>query len=320
MNKVQPEVSTIKDRLELRHLRTLQAIRHSKSLAEAANKLHLTASALSHQLKEMEQKLGNDLLIRKSRPPRFTTAGLRLLKLADQILPVVRATERDLTRLGSGEAGRLHIAIECHSCFQWLMPCIDDYRQHWPNIEVDLSAGFNFAPMPALIRGDLDLVVTSDTSPIEGISYIPLFRYEILLALSERNPLAEKTWIEAEDLQNQVLINYPVDRQRLDIFCHFLEPADVEPAGLRTSELTVMMLQLVASNRGVAALPNWALDEYLQRGYVQARRLKPPEKNGLWSVLYAAVREEQLTSPFMKDFLLTAKDSCFENLNGIEMI
>lgn len=300
--------------LELRHLRTLSTLRDAESLVEAAERLHLTQSALSHQLKDLEEKLGLSLFIRKSKPVRFTSAGLRLLRLAESVLPQMRQAERDIQRLAGGQAGRLHMAIECHSCFQWLMPTIDQFRNAWPDVEVDFASGFFFAPLPALARGDLDLVVTSDPMDIPGISYVPLFTYEALLAVSNQHPLSSRNYVRPEDLEDETLISYPVDRERLDIFKQFLDPAGIEPANLRTAEMTVMMMQLVASGRGVCCLPNWALAEYLQKAYISARKLGP---NGLFGTLYAAVREDMLEMLYLQDFLLTAKDTSFATLEGV---
>lgn len=300
--------------LELRHLKTLLALRESDSLVEAAERLHLTQSALSHQFKELEDRLGLPLFIRKTKPVRFTSAGLRLLQLADAVLPQLRATERDLARLAGGTAGRLHMAIECHSCFQWLMPTIDQFRDAWPEVELDLASGFSFAPLPALARGDLDLVVTSDPIDINGITYIPLFTYEALLAVANSHSLANKLFINAADLAQQTLIHYPIERDRLDIFTRFLDPAEIEPKATRTAEMTVMMLQLVASGRGVCCLPNWAVYEYSAKGYVTAKKIG---EKGLYATLYAGIRADMLEAPFMQDFLLTAKDTSFTTLEGV---
>ena len=300
--------------LELRHLRTLVTLREAESLVEASERLHLTQSALSHQLKDLEQRLGASLFVRKTRPVQFTSAGLRLLRLADNLLPQVRQAERDLQRLVGGQAGRLHMAIECHSCFQWRMPTIDQFRNAWPDVEVDFASGHFFAPLPALARGELDLVITSDPQEIAGLSYVPLFTYEALLAISNQHPLGSRNVIEPEDLAGETLICYPVERDRLDIFTRFLGPAGIEPAGVRNAELTIMMMQLVASGRGVCCLPNWAITEYLQRGYVSARRLG---RDGLFGTLFAAVREDMLEMSYMQDFLLTAKDISFATLEGV---
>jgi len=300
--------------LELRHLRTLAALRDTGSLVEAAERVFLTQSALSHQIKDLEDRLGCAIFLRKTRPVRFTSAGIRMLRLADEVLPLMHAAERDLERLAGGESGRLFMAIECHSCFEWLLPAINGYRERWPDVELDISSGFNFAPLPALSRGDLDLVVTSDPVMDLSITYVPLFSYEALLAVAPKHRLAAREWVEPEDLSQEVLITYPVERDRLDVFRGFLEPAGVEPARLRTAELTAMMIQLVASGRGVACLPNWALHEYLTKDYVVARSLG---EEGVWPTLYAAVREGEDQSPFMKAFVDTAIETCFKTLHGI---
>ena len=300
--------------IELRHLRTLVALRDTGSLVEAAERVFLTQSALSHQIKDLETRLGCPLFIRKTRPVRFTPAGKRLLKLADEVLPGVHATEQDLARLAGGESGRIFMAIECHSCFEWLLPALNEYRESWPDVELDISSGFNFAPLPALARGDLDLVITADPVEDLSLSYLPLFSYEAELALARDHPLTEKPWVEPADLAEETLITYPVDRERLDIFSAFLDPAGIEPAGVRHAELTTMMIQLVASGRGVACLPNWALHEYQERDYVSVRSLG---EEGVWPTLYAAVRRGEEEAAFIRGFVDIARRTCFANLVGI---
>jgi len=303
--------------IELRHLKTLVALRDKGSLVDAADSLFLTQSALSHQLKDLEDKLDCSLFVRKTKPPRFTSAGRRLLNLADEALPMVKSAERDIARLAGGETGRLHICIECHSCFQWLIPCLDRYRSNWPEVELDLSGGFSFAPLPALVRGDLDLVITSDPVELPGITYLPLFSYEAMLAVANDHPLSTRQMVLPEDLEKEMMITYPVERDRLDIFTRFLDPVDIEPASVRTAELTPMIIQLVASGRGVTCLPNWALTEYLEQGTVMAKKLG---SSGLWCTLYAAIREDQKDMAFMQDFLATAAETCFSSLSGIKAV
>ncbi|MCD8513095.1 MAG: LysR family transcriptional regulator [Nitrincola sp.] len=302
--------------VEIRHLKTLTALRDAGSLVEAAERVHLTQSALSHQLKDLEERLNCSLFIRKTKPIAFTTAGKRLLTLADELMPMIRNAERDIIRLAGGETGRLNICIECHSCFDWLMPTIDHFRTNWPEVEMDLSTGFSFLPLPALMRGDLDLVITSDPDPKPGITYVPLFTYESVLALSNQHTLTHKKLIQPVDLKDETLITYPIDHGRLDIFTRFLDPAGIEPAKTRTCELTVMILQLVASGRGVSALPNWAIHEHLENKYIASR---PLGEKGLWCTLYAAIRSEQAEAEFIVDFLDTAKEITFRNLTGIKV-
>ncbi len=300
--------------IELRHLKTLVALRDTGSLVEAAERVFLTQSALSHQLKDLETRIGCSLFIRKTRPVRFTAAGRRLLKLADDVLASVHNAEQDIARLAGGESGRIFMAIECHSCFEWLLPAINEYREHWPDVELDIASGFHFAPLPALARGDLDLVITADPITELDLAYLPLFSYEAQLALPRDHELVDKPWIEPADLAREVLICYPVDRNRLDIFSSFLEPAGVEPLRVRNAELTTMMIQLVASGRGLTCLPNWALHEYRERDYVVVKSLG---EEGVWPTLYAAVRADQQASAFIEGFVDVAKQTCLANLVGI---
>jgi LysR family transcriptional regulator for metE and metH len=300
--------------IELRHLRTLLSLQETGSVSQAAERLHLTQSAVSHQLKALEEYFECPLFIRKSHPLRLTSAGQRLLELATIILPQVEAAERDLVCMADGRAGRLHIAVECHSCFQWLLPSMDAFRNRWPEIEMDLSLGFNFEPLPALQRGNIDLVVTSDPLDLPDISYDPLFQFQGMLVTAPHHPLNTKTWVEPADLKDEVLITYPVERNRLSIYTHFLDPAGVEPAAQRTAELTLMILQLVASNRGVTVLPNWAIVDEVKQGIVKAL---PLGNQGLWATLFAAVRAREKDRFFIRDFIKLARETCFQNLSGI---
>ena len=301
-------------KVELRHLRTILALRDAGSLVEAAERLFLTQSALSHQLKDLENRLGCSLFVRKTRPVRFTSVGERLLKLAEEILPQFDGAMNDVTRLIGGDSGRLYMAIECHSCFEWLLPAINEYRESWPDVELDVSSGFHFEPLPAFVRGDLDLVITADPIRDLELTYMPLFGYEAVLAVATDHPLAKVPCVNPTDLAEETLITYPVDRSRLDIFSSFLEPAGVEPSAIRTAELTTMMIQLVASGRGVVCLPNWALHEHVEKNYVVAKSLG---EEGIWPNLYAAVRPDEAPVAFIASFVETAKKTCFATLVGI---
>ncbi|MFE8070260.1 LysR family transcriptional regulator [Marinobacteraceae bacterium S3BR75-40.1] len=300
--------------LEIRHLRTLRALQDTGSLVEAAQVLCVTQSALSHQLKELEQRLETPLFLRKSRPLRLTQAGQRILALADEVLPRMAEAERDLLRLKEGHSGRLHLVLECHSCFNWLMPALNHYREQWPEVSLDLSTGFHFDALPALARGDVDLVITADPEPDRALVYLPLFRYESRLVLPREHTLLERPTIQPHDLADQTLISYPVGRDKLDVWKQFMQPAGQWFAQVRETELTLMMLQLVASGRGLAVLPNWAVAEFSDQQLVATRSLGA---QGVWTTLYAAVRADMAAMPYVEGFTELARDVCFRTLRGI---
>ncbi len=300
--------------IDIRHLRTLAAIAEHGTLARAAEHLHVSQSALSHQVRELEGRLGVELLARQGRRLRFTAAGERLLQLGERVLPEIRRAEADLRRIRDGQTGRLHMALECHSCFDWLLPTLERYRPAWPDVELDVSLAFHFEPLPALVRGDLDLVITSDPEPLPGVRYTPLFRFEGVLILPPRHPLAARPHIEPADLATETLITYPVPPQRLDVYRHFLFPAGVHPAR-RTTELTEMIVQLVAAGRGVAALPHWAVQAAEARGVIVSR---PLGVQGIWRTLQAASREGEADTPWLQAFLATARQTACATLGTIE--
>ena len=247
--------------IELRHLRTLMALKESGSLAGAAKKRFVTQSALSHQIKELETRINSAIFVRKSKPLTFTHEGSRLLHLAEEILPKVIATESDLKRGLEGEDQQLKLGIECHSCFRWLMPVIEEFKHLAPAAHVDISSRHLFDSLNALETGDLDIVLTSDPVPGHTMAYQHLFDFEVKLVTSTEHPLAKELFVTPAQLSKQTLISYPVPLTRLDIYKHFLEPAGVEAGEQKQCDLTSMLLQRVACNDGVAALPTWSIKE-----------------------------------------------------------
>ncbi len=290
--------------LEFRHLRTIKAIHDAGGLARAAETMNITQSALSHQVKGLEEQAGVELFVRRTKPLRLSAAGMKLLRLAERILPEIAALEDEFYSLQSGKSGRLHIAIECHACFEWLFPVLELFRRAWPDVDVDIRPGLAFDALPALGREEVDLVISSDPEQLTAVDFTPLFDYEPVFVASSQHPLAQKPYIEAEDFRSEMLITYPVDRPRLDIFSQLLTPAKVEPRGVRQVELTAVILLLVASNRGVAVLPDWVVREVRYHSDYVTR---PLTENGLTRRLYAATRTEDTARPFMAHLLKLAR-------------
>ena len=302
--------------IELKHLRTLTTLRDSGSLTATATSLHLTQSALSHQLKDLEARIGGQLFLRKTRPVKFTSEGEILLKLADEIQPRIAKAENELASLKEDVNGRLHMAIECHSCFQWLMPALKEYQVAWPSVTLDFSSGFGFEPLPALMAGGLDLVITSDIQPRSEVHYEPLFDFEMRLITAINSPLAEKPSIEPQDLSDITMLSYPVQKQRLDVVKHFLQPAGVEPKKWKQADNTLMLVQMVSAGLGVAALPNWAISEFSRQGVIASK----PLGKGLSRRLFAAVRNSEKDKRYLQAFFSTARQQSKSHLDGIEVV
>ncbi len=291
--------------IELRHLRTIRAIHQAGGIARAADILHITQSALSHQIKGLEDQAGVELFVRRSKPLKLSAAGQRLLRVAEKVLPEIEALEGEFGGLRQGSAGRMHIAIECHACFEWLFPVLERFRKAWPEVDVDIRPGLAFDALPALRKEEVDLVVSSDPEDLPGIEFKPLFDYEPVFVASSQHPLAQKPFVEADDFRDETLITYPVDRARLDVFTELLSPAKVEPRAVRQVELTAVILLLVASNRGVAVLPDWVVREVRTSSDFVTR---PITKTGLTKRLYAAIREDDADKPYVAHLVRLARE------------
>ncbi|KVO03674.1 LysR family transcriptional regulator [Burkholderia ubonensis] len=309
----------IRSPLEFRHLQTLVALRDTGNLSRAAQFLCLTQSALSHQLKALEAHFGLPLFVRKSAPLTFTPAGKRLLALAEQVVPAIEETERDIARLAQGTGGTLRIAVECHTCFDWLMPAMDAFRQRWPEVELDIVSGFHADPVGLLHQDRADLAIVAEADPAEAVDYHPLFRFQIVGLVGNTHPLAAKPTLCADDFRAETLITYPVPDEMLDIMRQVLVPAGIAPKR-RTSELTVAILQLVASRRGVAALPLWAVATYLDKHYVSARQVLRGDGTTLSGELYAATLPAFSSRPYAADFVSTMRATCAVALPEIELM
>ncbi|RYD22383.1 MAG: LysR family transcriptional regulator [Verrucomicrobiaceae bacterium] len=302
--------------IELRHLRAFMAVAETGNLSKAGKRLNLSQPALSHQMKALEDYLGTELFHRKSNPLRLSPAGDRLLVTAYDVEKLVMQCERDVSRISDGQAGQLRIAVECHSCFDWLMPSMDAFREGWPEVEMDLVGGFQPDPVGLLAEDMADLVIVSTAKPRAGVVYHPLFRYEVLALLSKNHPYTHKPYLTAKDFAKETLVTYPIPDDRIDVIREVLLPAGVEPPRRRT-ELTVAILQLVASHRAIAAMPGWAVQPYLEKSYIVSR---PIRKSGLFANLYAATTVEQSRAVYMTEFLDTMRRISFSTLKGIEPV
>jgi len=299
--------------LEIRHLRTLTAIAEAGTISRAADRVHLTQSALSHQLKALESHYGVPMVTRDGQSIKLTEPAQRLVQLAQTVFGEIQAAERDVAKIAAKPVGTLRIALECHTCFEWLMPVMDAFRATWPQVELDLVSGFHPHPLALLTENKADMVIGTERKSRRNLVYHPLFRFEILAVLPTDHPLRAKPFLSAPDFARETLITYPVPEDRIDLIRYVLKPAGVH-LERRTTELTIAILQLVASRRGVAALPSWGISNYLRYGYVVARRIG---KKGLWNDLYGVTTRKVARHAFIRDFLDTARRECFAKLDGL---
>ncbi|MBV4395685.1 LysR family transcriptional regulator [Advenella alkanexedens] len=294
--------------LERIHLSIVQQVEKQGSMTAAADVLHVTQSALSHSMKKLEQQLGTDIWRREGRSLQLTQAGQYLLAVANRVLPQLDLAEERLRQFAQGERGSLRIGMECHPCYQWLLKIVSPYLSAWPDVDVDVKQKFQFGGMGALFGYEIDLLVTPDPLYKPGLKFEPVFDYEQVLVVAKNHTLANATYVKPHHLTQEVLISYPVDVERLDIYNQFLLPAGIAPKRHKTIETTDIMLQMVASGRGVTALPRWLVEEYADKLPIVPIKLGP---NGIAKQIFVGLRETDSTIDYIQAFVALARGSSF---------
>ncbi|WP_428243049.1 LysR family transcriptional regulator [Gynuella sp.] len=285
--------------IERIHLRILREIERQGSLTAAASALNLTQSALSHTMKKLEQSKGVPMWSKEGRTLRLTQAGEYLLNEARRLLPQLERIDEVLRQYAGGEQGTLHIGMECHPCYQWLLRVVKPFLQRWPNVDIDVKQQFRFGGLAALYNHDIDILVTPDPITRAGIVFEPVFPYELVLLVGEANPLRELPYVRPDQLSDQVLLSYPVSAERLDIYQQFLVPAGCRPKKHKTLEATEIILQMVASGRGVTTLPQWLVAEYAETFAVYPVRLG---QQGIHKQIHLGVRTQDVDHLHIQTF------------------
>lgn len=290
--------------LERIHLTLLREVQRQGSLTAASRSLGLTQSALSHTVRKLEQQLGTAIWQREGRGLKLTAAGEYLMSIAQRLLPQLEHAEHLLGQIARGERGTLRIGMECHPCYQWLLTVVEPYLSAFPDVDLDVKQKFQFGGIGALFGHEIDMLVTPDPLRRKGLHFEPVFDYEQVLVVSKAHPLAARAYVVPADLEPETLITYPVALERLDIYSQFLLPAGSVPRRHQLIETTDIMLQMVASQRGVAALPRWLVTEYQSKVQVVPVRLG---RRGIAKQIFLGVRATDVEIDYIAAFTELAK-------------
>ena len=271
--------------LDLRHLKLVEAIADEGTMTRAAGRLHITQSALSHQLAGLESGFGVHLFRRAPRGMRLTAAGEALLTTARQVLREVREAERRLAPSARDEEGELRIATECYTAYHWLPAHLLDFQAAYPRVDVQIAVGSTRRPIEALLAGRLDVAIISSSPRERGVTTRTLFDDELVGVVSPRNPLAGRPYLTAADFARQHLITYAIEEKDLTVYQELLLPAARPPARHSRVELTEAIVEMVKANLGIAVLARWAVARQLS---VASLKALPLTRRGLHRTWKAA--------------------------------
>ncbi|HEX9427573.1 MAG TPA: LysR substrate-binding domain-containing protein [Candidatus Polarisedimenticolia bacterium] len=258
--------------IEVRHLRLVAAIAEEGSVTRAGARLNLTQSALSHQLRDIETRLGAPLFLRLSKKMILTQSGETLLATAREILDRLQQTEQQIRRLGSDSEGILRITIECYTCYHWLPSLLGGFRKDYPRVEVRIQADQTKRPIEALLEGSLDLAIVSDPVDDRRIRTTPLFEDELVVVMPPDHPLASRPFIRPRDFAGEHLFIYPRPEEST-VIQRVLKPAGAMPARITQAQLTEAIFELVKAGLGICVMATWAITPWMREGTLVTRPL-----------------------------------------------
>jgi LysR family transcriptional regulator for metE and metH len=285
--------------LEIKHLQLVAAIARTGSVTRAGDILNLSQSALSHQLRDIEERLSTPLFHRVGKKMVLTTAGDTLLRAATQVLDIVGRTEDEIRKAGKSNAGLLRITTQCYTCYHWLPGLLKEYRLRHPNVEVHVDADATPRPLKSLIDGRIDLAIMSDPVRDRRLVQRPLFEDELLVIMSPNHRLAGRAVVEPEDLAEETLIIYP-PREESTVLQQVLAPAGVMPKAIQQVQLSEAIIELVKAGLGVAAMARWAVEPSVRAGALRTARLTRRGFRRRWS---AAMLRDMAQTPYAMDFI-----------------
>ena len=292
--------------LEVRHLRLVSAVAELGSLTRAGDRLHLTQSALSHQLRDIESRLGAALFLRVGKRLVLTPAGERLLATARDVLDRLDRTEQDIHQMGKARAGVLRITTECYTCYHWLPPLLVRYRKRFPQVEVRIDVGATGRPLDMLLAGKLDLAIMSTPVRDRRLVSRPVFDDELVVVAARDHRFAKQTHVRLSELRDETLYVYP-PKEESRVLQEVLVPSGHAPARVEEVMLTESIAELVKAGLGVSVLARWAVQPLVDAGSVVIR---PLTARGLRREWRAVMPKDLAGADYIGEFIdLLAKDA-----------
>ena len=293
-------------RLEIRHLRLLSAVAGEGSVTSAAKHLHLTQSALSHQLRDAEERLGTRLFLRVGKRMVLTPAGNHLVTTANRLLGELSQAEQQVANLNGDSTGVIRLSTECYTCYHWLPALLKKFHAKFPKVEVTIDVTSTRSPVDALVNGKLDVAILFCAPKNRNVVLTKICEDQMFIVMGPHHRLAKSKYVRPQDLEGETVICYP-PREESTLCQKYLKPAGVEPKEIVEVPLTEAVLEMVSAEIGVALLAHWAIAPYLKAGKVVARPLTGAGIRRTW---YAATLRGEPSSPYVERFVELLSQTC----------
>lgn len=276
--------------MEIRHLQMVKEVAICGNLTKAADRLFLTQSALSHQLKEIEGYFDTQLFIRDKKRMLLTQAGEAVVGAADKILQEIADTRAKVRCLTDPEAGEVRLCTQCYTSYHWLAGFLRSFQELYPKVDVrvELEAATQYADQH-LLDNRIDVAITEGNENPK-FTYTPLFQDEFVAIVAPNHPWAARCWVDIAEFASQNYIMYNIPDEESSNFMMLFKHR--RPPKVYKITLTEAILEMVKAGLGVAVLPNWVVRPYLQSGQLAAVPIT--EKRVLRTWYAATLKTKQL--------------------------
>jgi LysR family transcriptional regulator for metE and metH len=244
--------------LEVRHLRLIAGIAEAGSMTKAATGLHLTQSALSHQLRDIESRFNTAFFLRVGKRMVLTAAGRRVLESAGRILDELGRVEEDIRQLAQQRDGMIRVATQCNTGYHWLPPLLARFNRKHPRVSVSIMADATDRPVQALVNGQIDLAILTNDVTDPRLRLRRLFTDEMVALVSRQHPWASRAWVSPRQLATEHLLLYSSAPEESFVLRRILGPAGLTPTRFTFIMLTEAMIEMAKAGLGVAVLPRWS--------------------------------------------------------------
>jgi len=291
--------------MELKYFRLIKTIVEEGNIANSSERLFLTQSALSHQLRELEERLGFKVFLRTRNKWQLTAEGQELYKLANELFQAIDTSFSTIQQIKAGSKGTIKLSTECQSFFHGLPAFVQKMAILYPEIEIDLIIGTNHQTISKILSGEIDIAIVTTKPASDALASIEIFEDEIFVLVHQENYLNSYPYLDASHFADVHLFINSFPLESVSVYEHFLRPNKITPIKISAIPFTEVSLEMVDANMGVMCLPRWGLDAFKVSEDIAFKRIG---KHGLKRTHYLVMKEENRNKPYMNHFIANFKE------------
>lgn len=253
--------------MEMSQLRTFRAVAETLNFTRAAERLHLTQSAVSHQIKSLEEELGEPLFIRAKRGVKLSQAGKIALEYVQRILDDAEALRERISGREQSPVGRVRVAAATQAFVHLFAPLFESFMDTHHGIDLTFRTTVSTEQTVAdILNGAADVGFASLAVYSPNLQVTKLFEDELLLVVSKDHKLAKKRVATVAEIQQEKLILFERGASIRRATDHFFDQIGVRPDLALESNDTYFIKRMVERGLGASLLPTWSVRDEVQAG------------------------------------------------------